>query len=190
MVLQAVESQEIMAVDAAPSAYMLTSDAFLIMRAGGSMWAWIGKAVPLALRDEAFEAIDSVKAENGIAEEVSVEIVKQALEGPLFTAHFEDWDGAQLAAVQEAKRIAALGAEAATAATDAEAAEARKRDLEALAARGNEEPAMVDDGSGTKQVRRQTPHACSSCMWCMCVRHTCKALSMLVRRGGVCCTHA
>lgn len=179
-----------MAVDAAPSAYMLTSDAFLIMHAGGSMWAWIGKAVPLALRDEAFEAIDSVKAENGIAEEVSVEIVKQALEGPLFTAHFEDWDAAQLAAVQEAKRIAALGAEAATAATDAEAAEARKRDLEALAARGNEEPAMVDDGSGKKQVRWQTPHACSSCMWCMCVRHTCKALSMLVRRGGLCCTHA
>lgn len=150
--VQAIESKETKAVEVNPSAYMLTSDVFLVMHAGGSVFVWIGKAVPMALRDDAFTIADAVKADNGIAAEVPVEVVKQALEGPLFTAHFDDWDGVQLAAVQEAKRIAVLGAEAATAAADAEAAEARKRDLEALAAGGAEEPAMVDDGSGKKKV--------------------------------------
>lgn len=152
--MQAVASKEIKPVDEAPSAYMLTSDAFLIMRAGGSLWLWVGKAVPLALRGEAFAIAEAVKSDNSIAAEMPVEVVKQSLEGPLFTAHFEDWDSVQLAAAQEAKRIAVLGAEAATAAADAEAAETRKRDLEALAAGGQEAPAMVDDGSGKKQVWR------------------------------------
>eukprot|EP00892_Ulva_mutabilis_P012906 jgi/Ulvmu1/9989/UM059_0038.1 len=150
----AVESKEFKAVDESPSAYMLTSDVFLVMHAGGSLWLWMGKAVPLALRDEAFAIAESIKADNNIGADVPVEVVKQALEGPLFTAHFEDWDGVQLAAAQEAKRIATLGAEAATAAADAETAEARKRDLESLAAGAQEEPAMVDDGSGKKQVWR------------------------------------
>lgn len=150
--VQVVESKETKAVEAVPSAYMLTSDVLLVMHAGSSVFVWIGKAVPMALRDEAFAIADAIKADNGIGAEVPVEAVKQSLEGPLFTAHFEDWDSVQLAAVQEAKRIAVLGAEAATAAADAEAAEARKRDLEALAAGGSEEPAMVDDGSGTKKV--------------------------------------
>lgn len=159
MCVQEVDTKEVKAVEAAPSAFMLTSDAFLFMHAGTSLWVWIGKTVPMTLRDQAFEIAETLKADNGITSDTPVEVVKQALEGPLFTAHFEDWDGAQLAAVQEAKRIAVLGAEAATAAADAEAAEARKRDLEALAARGQTEPAMVDDGSGKKQVHLQNDHA-------------------------------
>jgi hypothetical protein len=138
-----------MEVDAQPSACMLTADAMLMMYAGGAMWLWQGKALPDELRRNAFSMVDKLRFQNDLPQSAAVNIVKQGLEGPLFTQCFSDWDAVQQAALGEAKVIAVNGSR------DGDGEKGRAVDLVALAKGGSEEEAMVDDGSGKKQVRRR-----------------------------------
>lgn len=148
--VQAVASKAIQEVTTAPSAYMLSEDALVSLNSGSTLFMWTGKGVPLDLRSKVFEIADEIKTANNLPEDCTVEIVKQNLEGPLFTQHFADWDSVQMEAAGVAKSIAVKGEEAVKGAAEPPAATARAADFKAACT--NPEPPMVDDGSGTKKV--------------------------------------
>lgn len=150
--LQAVVSQAVQEVTDAPSAYMLSEDALVALHSGSTLFMWTGRGVPLSLRSSIFELADEIKSANSLPADCTVEVVKQALEGPLFTQHFPDWDSAQLEAAGLAKSIAVKGDEAVNGA----AVTARAADFKAAST--NPEPPMVDDGSGTKKACPRTPY--------------------------------
>lgn len=154
--MQAVASKTIQDVTEAPSAYMLSEDALVALCSGSTLFMWTGKGVPLELRSTIFELADEIKTANGLPETCTVEVVKQTLEGPLFTQHFADWDSAQIEAAGVAKSIAVKGEEAVKGAAEPPAVAARTADFKA--ATTCPEPPMVDDGSGTKKVQ---------CMLCL-----------------------
>ena len=160
--LQAVASQAVKEVTAALSAYMLSEDAVVALSSGSTLFMWTGRGVPLALRSGIFELADEIKSSNSLPADCNVEVVKQALEGPLFTQHFPDWDAAQLEAAGVAKSIAVKG-EAAVKGASAEAPAVAARAADFKAASTNPEPPLVDDGSGTKKAR--PPALCRVCMW-------------------------
>lgn len=148
--MQAVESKTIQAVTAVPSAYMLSQDAVVALQSGSTLFMWTGKGVPLELRNQVFELADEIKTANSLPDSCSVEVVKQSLEGPLFTQHFADWDSVQMEAAGVAKSIAVKGEEAVKGGAVPAAVTARAADFKATST--NPEPPMVDEGSGTKKV--------------------------------------
>jgi hypothetical protein len=96
--VQAVTSKTIQEVTTEPSAYMLSADALVALHTASTLFMWTGKAVPMQLRTTIFEIADEIKTANGLPEACTIEVVKQTLEGPLFTQHFPDWDSAQMEA--------------------------------------------------------------------------------------------
>lgn len=148
--LQAVTSRQIKPVSEEPSAYMLTADAMLLLYNGATLFVWLGKRTPAALRTDALALADKFKFQNDLPKEAPVEIVKQGLEGPVFKSALPDWRNVQAAALAAAKTL-----RAAEAAEEADAtAAAHAVDVLAMAAHQPEEAPPVDDGSGTKQARR------------------------------------
>lgn len=93
-----MESKTFHEVTAEPSAYMLSEDALVSLLSGSTLFMWTGKGVPLEFRNRVFELADDLKAANSLPADYSVEVVKQTLEGPLFTQHFPDWDNVQMEA--------------------------------------------------------------------------------------------
>jgi hypothetical protein len=149
--VQSVASRKIQPVSDAPSAEMLTPDAFVLVYHGGSLFAWLGSHLPNALRSGALSVADELCASDKPPEGVRVEVVKQGLEGPEFCSAFDDWSDVAAAARGEAKR---LQAEAAVGDDGDAPAASRRADAKAMAQGGVQPEPPVDDGTGAKQVRR------------------------------------
>ena len=148
-------SRQIKPVSDAPSAYMLTANAMLLLYNGATLFAWLGKRTPAALRSDALALADKFKFQRDLPKDAPVEIVKQGLEGPVFKAALPDWRAVQAAALSAAKALRAAGSEG-------EGGAAHAVDVLAMAAQQPEEEAPVDDGSGAKKARAQIAH-CAVC---------------------------
>jgi hypothetical protein len=152
-----VSSRKIQEVSDAPTAYMLTADAMLMLFNGVSIFVWLGRHLPLELRSTAIAMADKLRFQNELPADVSVEVVKQGLEGPAFKDLFPDWRTVQEAALSAAKVLRAMGG------NDQEVAEAAMTsshavDVLAMAQLQPEEPPPADVGSGERQVA-----TCSGC---------------------------